>query len=538
MSRPCHKELPVLLILLLLALGGIPSPPAHAAPPSVKRVGSPLPAPVVSLFVPARSDDGLLAATGSQVYALQDDGLCWSPILGPEAGAHEARILDLQGAAKSPKSLYVAREDAVVITSNGGRTWRTSQPPAYAERGGSFVELAVNPEDSGELIVLRSSKAWISGNSGKAWKELTLPSTEPATAIGYADARNPQLVLATGNAVYKSADDGATWTTVLRDLAPHRLMQISREQPWALIHEPQAPLRLIDLERQHYQIELPLDSRLGEFQEMAMDSRGYGNVWLSNGGQLYFAGLRDLRKPPRLVAVAEGPIGQLVADPSNVGSVYLSHGNSVYYASTGDSPTAGGDAEALSSAHFELVGERTVADGGGEEPRPELARARTAMNGLLAAQPPLEEVIASALQLSKHDELDVERWKRNVRRSNLLPRLTVSAGVEQDARKVSDTRETVQDFNQYGVELTWDLGKLLFSTDEAVVSREGRDLAEWRNEVIEEVTDLYYERLKKMLKMQLHGGEMDEEALLSLELDIQRASQQLNQICGRPLFAI
>jgi hypothetical protein len=67
--------------------------------------------------------------------------------------------------------------------------------------------------------------------------------------------------------------------------------------------------------------------------------------------------------------------------------------------------------------------------------------------------------------------------------------------------------------------LAWDLGDLAFHPDAIDVAREAREVIELRDEVLDEVTQLYYERRRALLALRQGGADDGELARLRLRAD-------------------
>ena len=87
-------------------------------------------------------------------------------------------------------------------------------------------------------------------------------------------------------------------------------------------------------------------------------------------------------------------------------------------------------------------------------------------------------------------------------------------------------------------QVRWELGNLLFDPEQVDISEEVRRRAAQRNELIRELSDLYYERIKLKLQMQEEAPYLDRHDRLLLNLEIRRTTELLNQLCGETLFNV
>jgi hypothetical protein len=72
-------------------------------------------------------------------------------------------------------------------------------------------------------------------------------------------------------------------------------------------------------------------------------------------------------------------------------------------------------------------------------------------------------------------------------------------------------RERDRDY-EVSIALTWDLGDTQFHPEALDVSREGREVLELRDDVLDEITQLYFERRRVLMDLALLGPDADSEA--------------------------
>ena len=106
-------------------------------------------------------------------------------------------------------------------------------------------------------------------------------------------------------------------------------------------------------------------------------------------------------------------------------------------------------------------------------------------------------------------------WRRWSQRRAFLPRLTVSIERDRDGTIASSTSNGKTTFSigpektsfGVGVGLTWDLADLLWNPQQTSIDVRSRLSVQLRQEILEEVTRVYFERKKLMAEFQLHPAE-------------------------------
>lgn len=150
----------------------------------------------------------------------------------------------------------------------------------------------------------------------------------------------------------------------------------------------------------------------------------------------------------------------------------------------------------------------------------------------------------------QHDEID--RWTRRARLSNLLPRLRASASWLDQRDRQDRFREDIETDEEglyhrdgaqhlwreqsrarglYSLSMTFSLADLVFTRDEMTIQREVRSRWSARDDLLDEVTDLYFERRRLQLLQKL-VPESDAEARLDRMLRIEALTARIDALTG------
>ncbi len=125
----------------------------------------------------------------------------------------------------------------------------------------------------------------------------------------------------------------------------------------------------------------------------------------------------------------------------------------------------------------------------------------------LPSRPSLAEVQRAALQQAGVDPTQAGRTLRRARAAAAAPRVSVQFDhrldqgwvLDQEAGTAAALRNDAGNQSVLRVDASWDLDRLVFSPDELRVTRTNLDLADWRQRVLIEVTQLYFERQRLVL---------------------------------------
>jgi hypothetical protein len=159
-------------------------------------------------------------------------------------------------------------------------------------------------------------------------------------------------------------------------------------------------------------------------------------------------------------------------------------------------------------------------------------------------EPSVELVQQWAMQYSKTHPAAVEAWWRSARKAKLLP--TVAVGYRYDDDYGEDYNYVTNDQGENVPTLSgvdrdrdhaaviaarWDLDDLLMSSNHMRVVSESRKTVELRDEIMEEITKLYFERRRHQVEMLLSPSR-DLKAQVEDTLKLMEITAQLDAYTG------
>jgi len=122
--------------------------------------------------------------------------------------------------------------------------------------------------------------------------------------------------------------------------------------------------------------------------------------------------------------------------------------------------------------------------------------------------PSIREVHEMAMDFAEVNPEKIERWRRNIRLKAMLPK--VSLGFSESSSDnieiyksstkyytIDGPRETDTDWD---IDLSWDLSDLIWNESQASVDVRSKLMVQLRNDILEEVTRLYFERKRLLLE--------------------------------------
>jgi photosystem II stability/assembly factor-like uncharacterized protein len=183
--------------------------------------GSPLTGAATLAAVDPTASETLYAAAASGVYKSTDGAATWALLT--------TIVQSVVIAASAPQTLYGTQPEAGGVplqigrSTDGGATWTVTGtlPPAYAT-----ASLAVSPSDPATLYALGAPGFLRSSDGGATWGSGFSPFTSQDVPIGVFGGPQSALYVAAarpageaGAAVYRSTDNGTTWSAADAGLA-------------------------------------------------------------------------------------------------------------------------------------------------------------------------------------------------------------------------------------------------------------------------------------------------------------------------------
>ena len=145
-----------------------------------------------------------LGTTNGEVYRSADDGASWE--LCPQGARPATSVARIAVAAGEPRRLYAGLDvGGMWASGDGGASWI----PYGTNLSGAVLDLASAPNT---LYALAKGILYRSASAEAPWEQIKTVG-EPGVALATLAGQQPALLLAQPDAIARSADGGASWTT-------------------------------------------------------------------------------------------------------------------------------------------------------------------------------------------------------------------------------------------------------------------------------------------------------------------------------------
>ena len=425
-----------------------------------------------------------------EVYKTTDGGASWKVVFSVRSTGNTINTI-----AVDAGHLYAGTVKGLYRSSDGGSRWeRIFSTIGNGERGVLFV--TVDPENADTIYIGTGSELFFSRDGGHDWeKGRNLPSGVHYISV---DGSDPRIIYAAAdNGVYKSRDRGAGWERIYETNVPEEEDVVSDESENGEI-EKGAEVRCLVMD--------PEDNRtvLAGTSKGLLLSIDSGQTW-KRAGSLGLAS-RDIRH------LAFDDKGDVYTATDRGVFIYSMSTNSwdeafkglgsreIHYIAAAEDVLWA----AAEKGVFKTAMQRTV----------ELDETMKAEDVFLefTDEPTIEEIRQAAIIYAEVHPSKIRKWRIAAARKALLPDLRVALGKGRDwqsstyfysnsSEKYKDDDITQSNDKAWSVSLTWELGELIWNNDQTSIDSRSRYAVQLRDDQLNEVTRLYFERRRLQVAM-------------------------------------
>lgn len=468
-----------------------------------------------SVLVDADNPRIIYMGSNKGVLKTEDDGENWAYVLSLRG--QNTRVNFLRFGPQDKNSVYAATASGLFYSKNQGQDWKR------IFRGKNYLEndcmgLAVLPE-----CIYLGTKAglFVSYDKGRNWhKEKGDSVGSPVLAIA-SDPKEPDCVyIACPGAAYKLKDKGKSWEKIF--IASSRGGQEEREEETDATEELEKHFQIryiiIDPPNLNY---LYLATSRGVYQ-----SQDKGDNWI----RLPTYGL--LGQDVRLLSISDSSLYaltdsgvfeykekrwqelslRLIAEGFNF--LVLDHKENLYVACD----------KGLFRANKRFFS---------------ATRQDSPLSIYTKDEPSINQVQQAAIKYAEVNSEKIKQWRRCAKNKAWLPK--VSIGLDRNVsdlwhweggsttRADDDILKRGRDAVEWNLSLSWDLGEIIWNDDQTSIDVRSRLLVELREDILDEVTKIYFERLR--VKMELDNLSIeDRKKRLEKELRLKELTAYLDAL--------
>jgi hypothetical protein len=499
-----------------------------------------------SVAVDPDNPNSVFVSSDAALYKSFNGGRTWDEILSVRATANSinAVLIDFS----DPLTVYTGTRDGLLRSSDGGMGWERVFSRVGSEQN-SVLSIAVDPKRPGRIVIGTEDGLFVSEDNGNSWvKAQNLPSETAITFIAV-DSANPSIMYAAADkGLYKSLNGGNGWRKILdtdTDDDDHLLLSGDEEDDDEIGGEKSIRSIVIDPSNS--------DILYAATSNGLRISRDGGGTWRRAGS----LGLGSL------------DIRHILLGGDKGNPVYAGTGRGVFrYSQKSDiweelykgmiSPEI--HFLALSNVNHDKVKTLWAATKKGvyraELPVESLDGAlinntagsgqenvwKTDMLSIFSQEPTIGEVREAAIQYAEVQPEKILKWRTAAAHRAWLPDVKVTYGKNKDwqsstyfystsSQKYTDDDITNGKDKAWSISLDWELGDLIWNSAQTSIDTRSRLVVQLRDDVLAEVTRLYFERRRLLVEMLMSPPE-DMADTIENELRLQELTAGLDAMTG------
>jgi len=156
-------------------------------------------------------------------------------------------------------------------------------------------------------------------------------------------------------------------------------------------------------------------------------------------------------------------------------------------------------------------------------------------------EPGIEEVQKQAVKYAEVEPTKINNWRKQAQKKAIFPK--VSMGLARDTgdlwhwetgsttKEGDDNLRRGRDALDWDVTLSWDLSELIWNTDQTSIDVRSRLMVELRDDILDEVNKIYFERIR--VKMEMDNLQIeDRKRRFEKELRVRELTASLDALTG------
>ncbi len=463
----------------------------------------------------------------------------------------------------NPTIIYAGSNNAVMKTEDAGDSWQNILTIKGENKKVNL--LAFDRKNSNHIYAATGNGLFYSNNQGKNWKKIFKGKDYLESDCGAVWACEKNIYLGTHKGLFISKDAGQSWRKAVDKLANSRICSIvvnnefSSERPQGGGDEANSRTPRYDLRQPNYR-KPPAHLIYVASEDGVFLTKNDGNLWerifFSHSDKTGAANEEPINEEEKS---GLPPIQYLTADPNNQNYLYLATPKGVYknfnsgtiwdllpnygllnidirfLAIYSDSSlyaisksgifqfkadrwheiSLGLNANYITSLDFDNQSNLYAASDKGIFLRKNTFTANKMKINKIAGysenEPKIRDIQEAAIKYAEVSPEKILKWRQQAQKMAFLPKISTSMNRNTSdlrhwesgstTKSGDDTLNKGRDSIEWDISLSWDLGQIIWNNDQTSIDARSRLMAELRDNILDEVTKLYFERLR--VKMEL-----------------------------------
>ena len=453
--------------------------------------------------------------SGGNVLKTEDGADSWRVVLSVKGGNRKVNFLAADPRDKN--ALYAATGNGLFYSKDKAKSWkRIFQGKDYLENECTAIAIF-----SPVIYLGTRSGLFLSRDNGRNWqRQPGKVGTSQILAIAYDKNRPGCAYVACADGVFKATDSREGWALIF---SPH-ILENDKEQGGDLDEAKgtsASDIRHLEIDCENSILYLATYGGIyksidqgkswDSFCGLGLLSKDVQHIFLSRQGRLYAASrpgifeYRSQRWQELSLKLSAQDVRVIACD--ELGNIY-----------------AGCDTGLFKARKLALDD-----------------RKESAVSAYLKHAPDIREIQQVAVDYAEVQPEKIKLWRKQAARKALFPQ--VSVGIDRNTTDLwhwegGSTTKTDDDILRRGrdsinwdVTLSWDLGEIIWNGDQTSIDSRSKLMVELRDNILDEVTRLYFERLRVQMELDNLTLE-DRKKRLEKELRLRELGALLDGLSG------
>jgi len=473
----------------------------------------------------------------NSVYRTADGGKTWNEVLSFRGTGNT--INTIAAMPNNGNIILAGTSEGLYRRDDGGSQWvRIFRGIGNLED--AVVSIAVHPVHTQIIFIGTGSGLYRTDNNGMDWsRDNNLPAGSPVRSIAIDNSRADIIYITTGKGIYKSTNNGIDWQRIFVTNLPEINDTGSRQDEATYPEEISTDIEIKSIVIDPSDSEIVFagtTSGLLITQDSGLTWRKAGNSGLIN---------RDIR---RLAVSSEDPDSIFAATKKGV----------FRYSKTSDNwhevynGLVSSDIRSITFSYDQYAGSKALwaATRNGLYKTVPVAKIFSDHSKVEAQhvfsefgnEPTIEEIREAAMSYAEVQPEKIEGWRKAAAKKALLPDLRFAFDKNKawqsstyfystKDEKFKDDDITRDRNDAWSVSLTWQLGDLIWNDAQTSIDTRSKLMVELRDDILNEVTRLFFERRRMQIEMLLSPHE-DIKEKIDKELRLQELTADIDALTG------
>jgi photosystem II stability/assembly factor-like uncharacterized protein len=149
------------------------------------------------------------------LFRSNDWGAFWSSAADGLPPEPATALLVMDG---SPETIYAIVQGGIWASTDGARSWAKRGAGTSAS---NFEALAADTTQAARLLAAGGNRLFRSDDGAASWLPVGRPFPEPSTTVHGITANEEGIVITADRGLYRTVDDGESWTLITQNLPTH-----------------------------------------------------------------------------------------------------------------------------------------------------------------------------------------------------------------------------------------------------------------------------------------------------------------------------